>query len=331
LEIPFLHTTPTINNVDVIHSKRNVGPNKPLPSELMYVPWNDGIYSFIDVYELPTFRSVTYFYTSAYVRAAAFNSIGTQVFIAAYLGITVIKTPDPIYTLVYGKDPIDLAVSPDSTRVYTVGNEDNNVSVLDPANFTWVDSVAVGSQPSSVVITPDGSRLYVSNSGSNNVHVVNTRDLTIAAVITVGLQPTSIVITPDGTTVFVVNSLSDTISVISTQGNTVSTSIKIPVQPDHHPQKVWINPKTGNRLYVSISNTNTLLTVNALTYEVISKTLSVGFNPTGLAFTYSGLTAYSVSATNYTIFAIDTINDVVTPGLRGRWGAATITIGITPY
>ncbi len=63
-----------------------------------------------------------------------------------------------VATVSVGGSPLEVAITPDGTRVYVTNGNDNTVSVVDAASNTVVATVRVGALPFGVAITPDGTR-----------------------------------------------------------------------------------------------------------------------------------------------------------------------------
>jgi len=324
LEFPFLNQMVVgwnergLLEIDGVGVEHNVLEVKPEIAELAFIPIYSG-FSYLYVFDTTTNKQTYYSsLTSNQVRGVSLTQDGTRAYVAVDAGVHVINTVtySRIETISVGGNPSLLVTSPDNSRLYVIGTLNNNVSVIDTLASRVVASIAVGNQPDGLVLTPDGSRLYVASWGSNNVQVIDTTELRVLAVIPVGARPTGIAISPDGTRVYVANFLSDTVAVIDTTKNQVILSIPIPVLPDQHPQRVWLTPK-GDRAYVSLWSSNTILVLNTLTNEVTSTSIQVGLDPIGLAFTFSGSSAYVVSPSNRTVFVIDVVNHQLKTSFEG--------------
>src|SRR5262249_60420038 len=64
-------------------------------------------------------------------------------------------------TILVGRNPEGVAISPDGAFAYVVNNSDNSVSVIATATNTVVTTVSVGRLPGPVAVSPDGTLVYV--------------------------------------------------------------------------------------------------------------------------------------------------------------------------
>ncbi|HJT89355.1 MAG TPA: beta-propeller fold lactonase family protein [Bryobacteraceae bacterium] len=110
--------------------------------------------------------------------------------------------------------PVDLAVSPDGSRVYVVCEGTGELAVVDAARLAVAARVRVGRVPRGIALSPDGRRIYVTNSWSDNVTEIAADSLTATRTLPAGFEPTGAVVDPSGQTLYVANRISDDISVI---------------------------------------------------------------------------------------------------------------------
>jgi YVTN family beta-propeller protein len=62
-----------------------------------------------------------------------------------------------------GRNPLDVAFTPDGSRAYVANAGSNSVSVINTGTNTLIATVAVGARPLNVAITPDGASSYVAD------------------------------------------------------------------------------------------------------------------------------------------------------------------------
>jgi YVTN family beta-propeller protein/VCBS repeat-containing protein len=131
-----------------------------------------------------------------------------------------------VATVPVGNFATQLALSPDSTRLYVTNTNDNTVSVINTAFNTVTATIPVGANtgPAGIAVSPDGSVLYVADSGltyfgssfpARTVSVINTATNAVIETIPVGDIPGGVAISPDGTHLYVTNAGDNTVSVIS--------------------------------------------------------------------------------------------------------------------
>ena len=98
-----------------------------------------------------------------------------------------------------GREPNNLAISPDDNWVVVSNTVSGTVSVISTRLRRVVGNIRVGTEPYGLAFTPNGDKLYVANATSNDVSVIDTRRWRVVRTIRdVGLQPRGIAITNDG-------------------------------------------------------------------------------------------------------------------------------------
>ncbi len=109
--------------------------------------------------------------------------------------------------------PFNLALSSQGDRMYVVGQESNQLLVVDPLEQKVIEKIPVGDKPHSVVISRDNKSAYVSNQWSDQVLVIDLAAGRITDTLSGGNGPAGLALSPDGQFLFVVNSYSSDISV----------------------------------------------------------------------------------------------------------------------
>ena len=100
-----------------------------------------------------------------------------------------------------GREPQNLAVSPDGKFVYVSNSVDGTVTVIraNQGNPHVIKSIRVGTEPYGLAFTPNGSKLYVADARSNSVSVIDTNgDRLIKTIPNVGFEPRGLAVTNDG-------------------------------------------------------------------------------------------------------------------------------------
>ena len=112
------------------------------------------------------------------------------------------------------RNPDDLALSPDGSRLYVVCSGSGEVLVVDTATRRVAGRVAVGKVPRGIALAPSRNRFYVTNSWSDSVSEVDASTLQVLRTLPTGFEPTGIAIDPARNLLYVANRLSDDISLI---------------------------------------------------------------------------------------------------------------------
>ena len=72
-----------------------------------------------------------------------------------------------------GREPLDIAYSPDGRYLFTVNNLDNTVTVIDTANNLVVTEIPAGKAPTSISVLPNGRQAYVTEENSGTIEILN--------------------------------------------------------------------------------------------------------------------------------------------------------------
>src|SRR5216684_4503527 len=188
-----------------------------------------------------------------------------------------------VATVSVGGSPLEVAITPDGTRVYVTNGTDNTLSVIDTASNTVVATVGVGAGPTAVAITPDGTRVYVTTGDA--VSVIDATSNTVVA--TVGVSGLGVAITPDGTRAYVATF--GPVSVIDTATNTVVATVVLGEDYQNSPIGVAITPD-GTRAYftnsgvASVSGLGSVSVIDTASNIVVA-TVGVGAFAQGVAIT----------------------------------------------
>lgn len=82
--------------------------------------------------------------------------------------------------------PINLAQTPDGTRLVVIDDQSNQAWILDTNANVVMANLGVGSSPAWIVMSPDSKTAYVLNKGSNDITVINLVDNTVTTTMAVG-------------------------------------------------------------------------------------------------------------------------------------------------
>ncbi len=129
-----------------------------------------------------------------------------------------------------GCDPMNIAPTPDNTRIYVTCNNDDTVRVINTTTYAVTTiNLPAGAAPQGIAITPSGTRSYVTNNGDERLEVIDTDPAsptynTIIATVTGfsgGADLVNIAITSDGRYAVVTDMNNDEVVIVDTSTNTI--------------------------------------------------------------------------------------------------------------
>jgi YVTN family beta-propeller protein len=287
------------------------------------------------------------FCMAAFVATVALcggRAVATTGYVANFTDGTVsvinTATNSAVATIPVPNGAVAVAVTPDGTRAYVVGN--GVVSVIDTATNTVVGSpIPVGSFRFGllvgIAITPNGSSVYVANGGSGTVSVIDTASNTVVDTISVGTTPSGIAITPDGTHAYVVdsnvgaaNGVTSKVFVIDIATNAVVGTIPV----GSVPVGIAITPD-GTHAYVGNSESGSISVIDIATNTVVD-TISEEFGPVAVAITPDGTHVYVVNVfldTAQSVSVIDTASNTFVGSpipVGDTLGSSLMGLAVTP-
>jgi YVTN family beta-propeller protein len=247
---------------------------------------------------------------------------------AACDSVTVISLagPFPIVTKTITdasfNQPYTVTISLDGTKAYVTNSNGATITIINTSSDTVTGTISGFDGPSGMVITPNGTTGYVNNyggpiAGSGNGHTVSVVDLnlnTIINTIMVGQAPAAIAILPNGSYVYTVNYITGvvngTISVINTSNN---TSIVNAMGGLAGPFGIAITPNGltacvtnfGSNNFSPFGTTLSIISLSTPTAPVITHTITLGIQPSGVAITPNGLWVY---VSNYNTLYMDNVH-----------------------
>lgn len=229
------------------------------------------------------------------------------------------QTSSTVATITVGKEPVDVAISPDGSRAYVANKGSNTVSVIDTATQAVVANVGVGKEPDGIAVSPKGSFAYVSNFGDESVSLISTATNSVPiGPISVGKEPEGVAISPDGSSAFVARR-SGGVAVLSTASNQVAGAVVDPFKPS----RIALGPR-GGRGFVTNAETASVTAFEPGSATTVGAPIPVGTQPAGIAIEPSGRIAYVASPAGGSVTPIDTSLDslagppnVAFPGATG--------------
>jgi len=142
--------------------------------------------------------------------------------------------------------PYNLAISDSGDRLYVVGQESNQLVVVDPEAGKVLNKIDVGERPHTVVLSRDGRSAYVSNQWADNIYEIDLAGGGVTDTLRGGTGPAGMVISPDGDKLYCVNSYSSDISVFDLDTHQERRRLKA----GNNPVSAAISPD-GSEVYVS--------------------------------------------------------------------------------
>lgn len=131
-----------------------------------------------------------------------------------------------------GKEPRQMALSPDEKYLYVSCMVDNKVDIVSIKERKVIDSIETGIEPFGILTSQDGESLYVANYRSGTISVFDLQKKKLISEIEVGGRPRTLAITADGEKLYAPNYLSASVSVISTKNNQVIKEIQLAESPN---------------------------------------------------------------------------------------------------
>jgi YVTN family beta-propeller protein len=136
-----------------------------------------------------------------------------------------------------GKEPRQLALSPDEQWLYVSCMYDDRVDIISLKEKKVVDHLKTGLEPFGLVTSQDGQTLYVANYRSGTLSVFDLAKRKKKTEIKIGDRPRALALTADGKKLYVTQYLDAKISVVDTKQNRVLKEIALAPSPDKEDRK----------------------------------------------------------------------------------------------
>jgi YVTN family beta-propeller protein len=146
--------------------------------------------------------------------------------------------------------PYKLEISEDGNTLYVVGQESNEVVLVDAPTGKIMKKIPVGLKPHTVTLSPDGESAYVSNQWADNIYRIDLGSRKVVDTLMGGSGPAGMVISEDGENLWCVNSYSNDISVFDLDNNQERRRLKA----GNNPVSAAMTPD-GSEVYVSSRRT----------------------------------------------------------------------------
>jgi YVTN family beta-propeller protein len=253
-------------------------------------------------------------------RTARTDTLVPLAYVASYSDDTVTafypSNGTVVATIPVGKNPGDVALSPNGARAYVPNQSSGNVSVIDTSTFKVTATVKVGKIPASIHITGDGATAWVTNYGDGTVQPIDLKTLRAGTAIPVGRGPEEAAFSPDGRMLYVANQNDNTITPVDVAARKALPAIAGGARPF-----AIAIPRGGSTMYVSDQGTGTILPIDLATGRPEAP-IVVGVQPQGLALDPSGGYLYAADSGSDTVSLVD---------LARARSIDTIRVGLNPF
>jgi YVTN family beta-propeller protein len=255
-------------------------------------------------------------YPSKYLLTVVFASI----FLFSF-GILVHNAfaDQVIATIPVGNLPMHVTTNPNTDKIYVSNQYSNNVSVIDGANNTVINTIPVA-KPSDIKANPSTNMIYVASYQSYSVSVIDGKTDTVVSTISNVVRPWGLGVNPNTNLIYVAGfGNGNYVYVINGTTNTITQ--KIPFAYNEIPHQPAVNPKT-NMIYVPT-------TCSYCHQSYI--TVIDGFTNTKVATIYAGMRpSYAdVNPDTNMIYVSDDANTYQTDVINGSNNTLVATIPMT--
>ncbi len=207
-----------------------------------------------------------------------------------------------VTTIPVGQFPGSLVNTPDMRFVYVANEGSNDVSVVDLSTNTTIKTIPVGVTPIQVNIRPDGKFVYVVNQDSNNISIIDTSSNTVVSTAAVGVSPNQFAIDPTQRRAYIPNKGSNSLSIFDLASNSVISTLLL---PGSTPAVVNFDA-LGQKVFVVMNGSASINVVDVSTPVArVSRTISVGAQPTDVAVTFDGKFGYAAASSASQVWSID--------------------------
>ncbi len=146
--------------------------------------------------------------------------------------------------------PYNLSLSSDGNTLYVIGQESNQVLVVNPLSGQVEERIDVGLRPHTIALSPDNQTGYVSNQWADDIYQIDLNTRAVTDTIVGGSGPAGMAVSPDGEYLYVVNSYSSDISIFDLENHKEKRRLKA----GNNPVSAAFAPD-GSQLYVSSRRT----------------------------------------------------------------------------
>ncbi len=163
----------------------------------------------------------------------------------------------------------------DGSHIWVANESTGNVSEIDVAGHTVINTVTVGGNPIGVAF--DGSHIWVSNVNDTVSEISDTPTPTVINTVTVGSDPGAVAF--DGSHIWVSNDAANTVSEIDVATHSVINTVTVGPLGGRRGMAF-----DGSHVWVANDGGNTVSEIADTANPSVINTVTVGRNPQGVAF-----------------------------------------------
>jgi YVTN family beta-propeller protein len=230
-------------------------------------------------------------------------------------------------TLVSGRDPENLALSTDTSKIYVSNEDTSEASIIDVAANKRAKVFKVGDEPEGVAISPDGRQVLVTCETTSNVYVIDTAAEEIASHFSTAARPRSAVFTADGSKAYVTCETGAAICIVDPVASRISKTIK-PPGDNVRPMGICISGDS-KYVYATTGRGGSVIRINTADDALDKIVEHVGPRPWGIGITPNRKLLFTANGPSNDVSVIDGETFEVIkriPAGNSPWGVAIVTI-----
>jgi len=154
--------------------------------------------------------------------------IGTLFVVCQHTSAQESSSPDLPSQIPY-RSPFGLTAAPDGQTVYVTDRSGGSLVVLDSAQGSTLNEIALNGHPQGLVLSSNGETLYVAEHGAGSVAVIDAKTHVVTSRIMVGKWPTAVALAEKSQRLYVGNQDRHSVSVVDLLQNPPQVIKEIPV------------------------------------------------------------------------------------------------------
>lgn len=224
--------------------------------------------------------------------------------------LSIVQASDNTVTGEIDTSGVDIAVTPDGSKIYVSNFARDTVSVIHTASNEVTTVIDVGDGPLGLAMSPGGSEMFVANRNSGSLSVVEIARDEVKETIDIGIgaKPRDLVVPPDGKFVFVITECckSRIIKISLATHNIISDTV---IHSQLSADSIAITGN-GSRAYVSVPF-NGFIRVVDTSRNTVSATVPLFFAPRNMLVAPSGDRLYVSQTGGDQVAIVQTSNNSV--------------------